>query len=60
MQLLPLLPVLQVGAHNIDAVFMALLQIRRYVYCDVVRVMDISPYVDTTGVQVCLLNILYT
>lgn len=27
-------------------------QIRRYVYCDVVRACDISPFVDTTGVQV--------
>jgi hypothetical protein len=27
-------------------------QIRRYVYCDVVRAADISPFVDITGVQV--------
>ena len=28
-------------------------QIRRYVYCDVVRAIDISPHVDISGVQVC-------
>lgn len=31
----------------------ALLQIRRYVYCDVVRATDMSPHVDISGIQVC-------
>lgn len=29
-----------------------LLQIRRYVYCDVVRATDMSPHVDISGIQV--------
>jgi hypothetical protein len=29
------------------------LQIRRYVYCDVVRACDMSPHLDISGVQVC-------
>lgn len=33
------------------------LQVRRYVYCDVVRACDINAYVDTTGVQVCALTL---
>jgi hypothetical protein len=28
-------------------------QIRRYVYCDVVRACDMSPHLDISGVQVC-------
>jgi hypothetical protein len=31
----------------------AFLQIRRYVYCDVVRATDMSPHVDISGIQVC-------
>jgi len=33
-----------------------LVQIRRYVYCDVVRAVDMSPYVDTAGVQTYIIN----
>jgi len=29
-------------------------QIRRYVYCDVVRATDMSPHVDISGIQVCV------
>ncbi|KAL6747786.1 PLATZ transcription factor-domain-containing protein, partial [Haematococcus lacustris] len=32
------------------------IQIRRYVYCDVVRTTDIQPFVDTTGVQSYIIN----
>lgn len=32
------------------------IQIRRYVYCDVVRTQDISPYVDVSGVQTYIIN----
>lgn len=31
---------------------MPALQIRRYVYCDVVRATDMSPHVDVSGIQV--------
>eukprot|EP00955_Chlamydomonas_euryale_P110936 366029-Chlamydomonas_euryale.AAC.8 len=31
-------------------------QIRRYVYCDVVRAMDINQHVDVTGVQAYIIN----
>lgn len=31
-------------------------QIRRYVYCDVIRAVDINPHVDTTGVQNYIIN----
>ncbi|KXZ43074.1 hypothetical protein GPECTOR_104g80 [Gonium pectorale] len=30
--------------------------VRRYVYCDVVRACDINPFVDTTGVQNYIIN----
>lgn len=33
-----------------------LIQIRRYVYCDVVRALDMAPYVDTSGVQTYIIN----
>ena len=33
-----------------------MLQIRRYVYCDVVRVHDIQRYLDTSGVQSYVIN----
>lgn len=32
------------------------IQIRRYVYCDVVRAADIAPFVDITGVQTYTIN----
>ncbi|GFR46349.1 hypothetical protein Agub_g7921 [Astrephomene gubernaculifera] len=32
------------------------IQVRRYVYCDVVRTCDINAYVDTTGVQNYIIN----
>lgn len=31
-------------------------QIRRYVYCDVIRAVDINPHVDTNGVQNYIIN----
>lgn len=31
-------------------------QVRRYVYCDVVRAMDIGPHIDTAGVQCYIIN----
>ncbi|KAK9792962.1 hypothetical protein WJX73_000216 [Symbiochloris irregularis] len=34
----------------------AVIQIRRYVYCDVVRVIDIHRYLDTSGVQSYVIN----
>ncbi|GIL74696.1 hypothetical protein Vretimale_2329 [Volvox reticuliferus] len=32
------------------------IQVRRYVYCDVVRACDISPFVDASGVQNYIIN----
>lgn len=32
------------------------MQVRRYVYCDVVRAMDIGPHIDTCGVQCYIIN----
>ncbi|KAG2486702.1 hypothetical protein HYH03_014631 [Edaphochlamys debaryana] len=32
------------------------IQVRRYVYCDVVRAVDINPFVDTNGVQNYIIN----
>mmetsp|Transcript_34197 Transcript_34197/g.75845 ORF Transcript_34197/g.75845 Transcript_34197/m.75845 type:complete len:357 (+) Transcript_34197:183-1253(+) len=32
------------------------IQIRRYVYCDVVRAVDITPHVDISGVQCYIIN----
>jgi hypothetical protein len=37
-------------------VLLLLAQIRRYVYCDVVRATDMSPHVDISGIQVCVLG----
>lgn len=34
----------------------SLLQIRRYVYCDVVRAHDISPHMDVAGIQNYIIN----
>lgn len=33
-----------------------LIQIRRYVYCDVVRATDMSPHVDISGIQTYIIN----